>query len=139
MLVFQKLPFKKIGYHSIDRRGQQRAWLNDAFGFRHEGCCANRPTQLVRRRKTHMRPHVAKMRSEQPVEFRLEVRLEIIAVPPEPVAALGGVEFVPCRSRAVRRKSRCDGCKARSGVAQDIPASIVLLMADPDFIVGIDP
>ena len=67
---------------------------------------ADRVVQLIGRRDAHMRPDIAEMRSKEPVEFRLEIGIEIIAVPPEPVAAFGGVQFLPGRSRVVRRKTR---------------------------------
>src|SRR2546425_10999266 len=38
---------------------------------------------------------VRQMQAEQMVEQRLVVRVKLVAVPPEPVAPFGGIEFVP--------------------------------------------
>ena len=86
-----------------------------------------------------MRPDIAEMRTKEPVEFRFEIGIEIVAVPPEPVAAFRGVQFLPGRPRAVRRKTRCDLHKSRAGVTEEIPSAIVFLVSDPNLVIGIDP
>src|SRR5207247_1045050 len=63
-------------------------------------------------------------------------RREIIAVPPEPVAALGGqAGFVGLLAL------RAWGCalERRAGLAEKLPGLVVLGMADPDAEVGVDP
>ena len=86
-----------------------------------------------------MSPDIAEMRTKEPVEFRFEIGIEIIAVPPEPVAAFGGVQFMPGRPRAIRWKSRRDFHKSRAGVTEKIPSAIVFLVSDPNLVIGIDP
>ena len=86
-----------------------------------------------------MRPHIAEMRSEEPVEFWFKIGIEIIAVPPEPVAAFRGLQFLPSRLCAVGRKTRGNIHKPTTGMTEEIPSAIVFLVPDPDFIVGVDP
>ncbi len=86
-----------------------------------------------------MRPDVPEMRAEEPIELRLKVGIEIIAVPPEPVATLGCVEFLPSRLCTVRRKALCEIHQLCAGMTEEIPPAVVFLVSDPDLVVGIDP
>src|SRR5690348_4788542 len=95
--------------------------------------------QLRGRRHAHMRPDIAEMRTKEPIEFRFEIGIEIIAVPPEPVTAFGGVQFMPCRPRAINGKTRRDSRKLCAGVTEEIPSAIIFLVPDPNLVIRIDP
>mgnify|MGYP003512905165 CR=1 FL=1 len=86
-----------------------------------------------------MRPDVPEMRAEEAVEFGFKVGIEIIAVPPEPVAPFGGVEFLPGRLRTVRWKTLCDIHQLCASMTEEIPPAIVFVVPDPDLVVRIDP
>ena len=86
-----------------------------------------------------MRPDIAEMSSKEPVEFRFEIGIEIITVPPEPVTAFSGIQFLPGRPRAVRRKAWREIHKLCAGMTEEIPSAIVFVVPDPNLVVGIDP
>lgn len=132
-------PFEKVGHHAVDCRIQQDERLLDRIGFRGDGLGRDRVVQLIGRRNAHMCPDIAKMRTKEAIEFRFEIGIEIVAVPPEPIAAFGGVQFVPGRSRAIRRKTRRDIHKLCAGVTEEIPSMIVFVVPDPNLVIGIDP
>ena len=101
-------PFEKVGHQAVDRGIQPDERLLDRIGLVGDGPGADRGVQLIGRRNAHMYPDIAEMSAKEPVEFRLEISIEVIAVPPEPVAAFGGVQFLPGRLCAVRRKAWCE-------------------------------
>src|SRR5262245_43952905 len=79
------------------------------------------------------------MGSKEPIELLLIVGIEIFPIPPEPIAAFGGIEFIPGCLYAIRGKSGSDFGETRSRVTDQIPPPIVLLVADPDLVVLVDP
>jgi hypothetical protein len=97
-------PFEKIGDHAVEGRGDERQReLHQVQALRRAGLDQGL-IQDVGWRHPGIGPDVAQVCAEQAVEFLLVVGIEIVAVPPEPVAAFGGVEL--CRSRAI---CRCEG------------------------------
>src|SRR6476660_10293360 len=132
-------PFEKVGHDSVDRRSQERMRLGDLVTGLEAARLAERLVEQVRRRQAGERPHVAKMCAEQPVEFFLVGGIKIVAVPPEPVASLGGVQLVPGSLGLLGREAWTDLQQARASVAQEIPPAVVLRMPDPDLVILIDP
>ena len=132
-------PFEKIGHRAVDCGIQQGKRRLDRIGLGREGVGADRAVQPIRRRKAHMSPDIAEMRTKESVEFRFEIGIEIIAVPPEPVAAFGGVQFMPGRPCAIGWKSRRDIHKSCAGMAEEIPSAIVFLVSYPNLVIRIDP
>ena len=86
-----------------------------------------------------MYPDIAEMSSKEAVEFRFEIGVEIVAVPPEPITAFCGVQLLPGGTRAISRKTRREIHQLGAGVTEEIPSSVVFVVSDPDLIVGIDP
>ena len=84
-------PFKKIGHHAVDRGIQEDERLLDRIGLRGDGPRTDRVVQLIGRPKAHMGPDIAEVRAKESVEFRFEIGIKIVAVPPEPIAAFGGI------------------------------------------------
>src|SRR5262245_52166030 len=77
------------------------------------------------------------MPPEQIVELEIVRRRVIVAVPPAPVAAFRDQDLLPC-ARQVRGRAR--GFLERGpGVRELTPRALVVLMADPDVEISIDP
>ena len=81
------------------------------------------------------------MQAKEVVEERVVVRGEIRAVPPEPVAALGGVDFAQRGGAHVGRELAAVDFPLQKGArfAEQIPRAVFLLLADPDVEVAADP
>jgi hypothetical protein len=77
--------------------------------------------------------------SKEPIELLFVVGIKVVPIPPEPIAAFGGIEFVPGGLRALRGECGRNFCETGSSLTHQIPSPIVFLMADPDLIVLIDP
>src|SRR5262249_54882350 len=65
----------------------------------------------------------------------------LVAVPPEPVAALGDVDLFPGALDVLESYPALRGTQAQvlAGDVQGVPGSIILLVADPDGKVVVDP
>src|SRR2546430_12460072 len=84
---------------------------------------------------------VRQMEAEQMVEQRLVIGVELVAVPPEPVAPFGGIEFVPRLTDRVGRHvaGALPLLQEAPGRPHPLPGVIVLDMAYPDLQIGVDP
>src|SRR5213593_4525365 len=86
------LPLKKIGDDAIeDRRDESRGLPKRPL----RPLAQDRNLQELRHLRMGKSVDVRQMQTKQMVEHRLVVRVELVAVPPEPVAPFGGIEFVP--------------------------------------------
>ena len=79
------------------------------------------------------------MGPEEPIELLFVVCIKVVPIPPEPIAAFGGIEFVPGGLRAIRGERGSDFSEMGSRVTYQVPSSIVFLVANPDLVVLIDP
>ena len=132
-------PFEKIGDHAVEGRGDERQRELHQVQALRRARLDQRLIQDVGRRHPGIGPDVAQVRAEQAVEFLFVVGIEIVAVPPEPVAAFSGIEFVPGCAGLVRRQRGREVHETGPRVLQEVPAAIVFLVADPDFKVLVDP
>src|SRR6185295_1976614 len=132
-------PLEKIGHEPIDRGGQQGAWHGHEVCLRHAAWHGDRLVQRIRWSQTRNRPDIPKVCSKEPIELLFIIGIEVVPIPPEPIAAFGGIEFVPGGLRAIRGKRGSDFGEMGSGVTDEVPSPIIFLVADPDLIVLIDP
>src|SRR5207244_1990485 len=79
------------------------------------------------------------MLAEQLVEEHVAIRREVRPVPPEPVAALGGVRFAQRAVALLRRERREFFLEKAARVAEQIPRAVFLVLADPDVEVAGNP
>ena len=94
--------------------------------------------QFVRDRFLQQPICVPQMAPKQIVELEIVGRRMIVAVPPEPVAALGDEHFFPRFGDrgGVGRRRLVQGLPR---VCELTPAALIVGMADPDVEVGVDP
>ena len=83
--------------------------------------------------------HVPQMAPEELVELEVVVGRVVVAVPPEPVAALGNQQLLEGLLPVCRVRSRRDASEHLPGVAELPPAAEVVAVADPDEEVAVDP
>src|SRR5690606_2716493 len=85
--------------------------------------------------------NILQVLAEQLVKQAVQRRGMVVAVPPEPVAPLGDVEFFPGTPQAVFLDAapRVHLLEVLSGLMDGIPGAVVLLMTDPDGEVVGDP
>ena len=107
--------------------------------LRHAAGTADRLIQQVRWRQSRDRPHVPKVGPKEPIELVFVVGIEVVPIPPEPIAAFGGIEFVPGGLCAIRGERGRNLGKTGSSLTHQVPSPIVFLVADPDLVVLIDP
>ena len=101
----------------------------------------DRREQGARRVAAQQRVDIAQVLAEQVVEQAVKGAGMVVAIPPEPVGALGDVDLVPGageRGRIVPAGSLFLDQERASGV-EGVPALVVLGMADPDGEVVADP
>ena len=132
-------PFKEVGDPAVDGGCEETDWLLNHLGIKRHPFRADRLVELVWRREAHVRPDIAEMRSEEAIEFGLEVGVEIVTVPPEPVTPFCGVQLTPGGLSTIRRKTRHTIQQLRASMPKQVPPTIVFLVSDPNFIIGIDP
>ena len=93
------------------------------------------PGELLRRLVVVEQIAVGEMEPEEIVEILVVRRAEVLAVPPEPVAPFGYVELLPgqvTRMPALR-------LQVPAGPGEHLPGLPVLLVADPDRKIVVDP
>src|SRR5690606_31246555 len=97
--------------------------------------------QSSRRRVAQQGIDILQMLAEQLVEQSVECRGMIIPVPPEPVAPLGDVQFLPGTLQAVlfHPAGRMGRMEVLAGAMNRVPGTVVLLMTNPDREVVRDP
>src|SRR5215831_6645007 len=106
-------------------------------GFWRNG--TNGPVKDVRGSQPHVHPNVSEMGSEEAIELLLVGGVEVIAIPPEPIAPFCCVEFIPCSLGAVGRKVWCEVPEAGPRVTEEFPSLVVFLMANPNFVILVNP
>src|SRR5262245_57604273 len=122
-------PFEEVRNQSVEPGVQEGERLCDLFTAVKSPYLAERLIQEIRRRNTGQCPDVPQMCAEQPVEFLLVRRIEVVAIPPKPVTALSCIEFVPGRLRSIRRQGRGQLQQAGSCMVEEVPSPVVFLMA----------
>ena len=129
-------PFVKWGEKAIDERRELMA----RRGIKRGGLGAqNRAIQLRREVFPADGIDVLQVLPEQFIEEDIAVGREVRPIPPEPVAALGGVDLHE-RGIALRgRERRQFALEKTPRDAKQIPAAIFLILADPDVEVTVNP
>ena len=98
-----------------------------------------RTMQVVRRLLAKRPIGPAKMLAKERVELAVVRRRVVVAVPPEPVAALGGENRVERDATALRTELGRPRREALTELAQLGPGAAVVAVAHPDTEVGVDP
>src|SRR5215472_1957103 len=132
-------PFEEIGHEPINRRCDECERVSDTIrtGLRRNG--TNGPVKDVRWGQPHVHPDVSEMGPEEAIELLLVDGVEVIAVPPEPIAPFCRVEFIPGSLGAVGRKVWCKVPEAGPRVTKEFPSLVVFLMANPNFVILVNP
>src|SRR5579871_6523893 len=118
--------------------------IEEAIGQRVNGLLAaptDRPAQFGRRRVAEDQVNVLQMLAKQEIKQGILARRMFVAIPPEPVAALGNVDLLPGPANAVRGNMLLLGACSQmfAGAVQGVPGRVILLMAYPDGEVVVDP
>src|SRR5437868_8290891 len=113
-------PLEKLGYEPIDRGGQQGQWHGHEVCLWHAAWNGDWLIQRIRWSQPRNRPDIPKMRSEEPIELLFIIGIEVVSIPPEPIAAFGGIEFVPGGLRAIRGERGNDFGEMGSVVTHEV-------------------
>src|SRR5262249_41643320 len=105
------------------------------------GAAADRPAQGPRRRGGPPPVDALDELAEEVVEQGVLGAGVVVAVPPEPVAALGDVDLLPRLAEPVGGDEALLAALAEvlAGAVQGVPGGVVFLVADPDGEVVVDP
>ena len=131
-------PLEIVRHHAVDLR-------LDRSGGRH----VDRPRfralegnrQLVRRRSVEHAVDVAQVLPKQEIKL-LVLRARVLgAIPPAPVAAFRDPKLFLSKAYLLRAQPGLEGVSSKevAGVRHQVPGFVVLLGANPDVEVGVDP